>query len=47
MNMSKCLIKKILKEKEPKVKCEIRQTSQHCIQDTKLNGGKCEQAGLL
>lgn len=38
-------LKKKLRGKEPKVKYESSLTSQHCIKDTKLNDGKCEQAG--
>lgn len=38
-------LKKKIREEEPKVKCESSLTSQHCIKDTKLNDGKCEQAG--
>lgn len=39
--------KKKIKEKEPKVKCESSWTGQHYIKDTKLNDGKCEQAGFV
>lgn len=45
MHKNKCSIKKKIREEEPKVKCESSLTSQHCIKDTKLNDGKCEQAG--